>query len=203
MDRRNDVAAACGTVAPLVALGTFAVGAAVADGYAWPGEPFSVIGAAGGPVAAGFNAGLVATGLLALPFATRLWRAASPAVGLAYAVVGVSFAGAGLVPIGGLGGAHELFGAGIFVGIWLLLWADGVVAWRRGDRRRAVASLALGTVAVAVWLPYDLGLAWAQIGWGAAELVAVACLAGWSLATARRLRRGAVGSSAAAGGPGE
>lgn len=171
---------ASGVLTPLVALGTFGISAALSTTYTWPVEPFSVIGAEGNLTAVLFNAGLVATGLLAVPFATRLWTATSRAVAVLYAMVGVMFIGAGVFPIGGDSIAHELFGAGIFLGIWLLLWTAGILEWRTGARREGMATVELGSITLVVWLPYDFGLTWAQIGLGAAEAVVVVCFGVWS-----------------------
>lgn len=125
-----------------------------------------MIGGEGNLTAALFNAGLVATGLLPFPFATRLRTATSRAVAVLYALVGVMFIGAGVFPIGGDSVAHELFGAGIFLGIWLLLWISGVLEWRSGARREGMATVVLGSITLVVWLPYDFGLTWAKIGLG-------------------------------------
>ncbi|WP_458190354.1 DUF998 domain-containing protein [Haladaptatus sp. NG-WS-4] len=187
---------ATGILTPLVALGTFGVGAALSTTYTWPGEPFSVIGGEGNFAALFFNAGLVVTGLLALPFATRLWTASSRAVAVLYALVGVTLVGAGLFPIGGDSIAHELFGAGIFLGIWLLLWTAGILEWRSGAPREGATVIALGSITLVVWLPYDFGLTWAQIGWGAAEVVVVVCFGVWSVSTASKLWRCAPRSTA-------
>lgn len=180
---------ATGILTPLVALGTFGIGAALSTAYMWPAEPFSVIGGEGNLTASLFNAGLITAGFLALPFASRLWTATSRVVAVLYALVGVMFIGAGLFPVGGDSVAHELFGAGIFLGIWLLLWTAGIIEWRSGARREGAMTVALGSITLAVWLPYDFGLTWAQIGWGAAELVVVVCFGVWSISTAGRLWR--------------
>ena len=186
--KRTDLAAATGVASPAAVLLTLTANAALSPTYAWPAEPFSVLGAPGEPTAALFGAGLVLGGLLALPFAVRLWRTAVAAVGVLYALVGLSFAGAGLFPAGTA--AHGVFGAGLFVGIWLLLWAAAVVDWRRDSSSSFDAALAflLGTAALAVWLPYDLGVRSAQFGYGFAELVAFGAFAVWSVRTALRLR---------------
>jgi hypothetical membrane protein len=180
---------AAGILTPLVALGTFGISAGLSTAYTWPTEPFSVIGGEGNLTASLFNAGLITAGLLALPFASRLWTATSRVVAVLYALVGVMFIGAGLFPVGGDSVAHEFFGAGIFLGIWLLLWTAGIIEWRSGARREGAMTAALGSITLAVWLPYDFGLNWAQIGWGAAEVVVVVCFGVWSILTAGRLWR--------------
>lgn len=178
-----------GVLAPTAVLVTFGVSAALSPVYSWPTDPFSVIGATGNLAAAFFNTGLVVAGLLSIPFAVRLWTFGNASAGVLYGLVGLSFAGAGLFPIGAEANLHELFGVGIFLGIWLLLWTAGVGDWRSGHRREGLIAFALGSIAVSVWLPYDFGLTWAQVGYGAAELVAVLSFAAWSARTAARLRK--------------
>ncbi|WP_323174109.1 hypothetical protein [Natrialba sp. PRR66] len=69
-----------GVLTPLAAVGTLVVSAALSTTYTWPGDPFSVIGGEATLLALLFNAGLVTTGLLAFPFATRLWTTTSSRV---------------------------------------------------------------------------------------------------------------------------
>lgn len=183
---RERAVVVAGVIAPAVLLATFAV-SAPSPAFDWPSDPFSVIGATDGWFALTFNAGLVLGGLLSLAFAVRLWRAVSPLVGGAYAVVGLSFAGAGLFPATEGAVLHEIFGALAFFGIPLLLWIAAVVDWRAGKRRAGAATFGLGSVALLVWLPYDLGLAWAQVGYGAAEAISLLAFAAWSGRTAVRL----------------
>ena len=184
--KRSDLAAATGVAAPAVLLLTVGVGVASSPTYDWPAEPFSALGASGEPTADWFAAGLVLTGLLTLPFAARLWRVRAAPVGGLYALVGLSLVGAGLFPFRSLW--HEVFGAGSLLGIWLLLWVAAVVDWRAGSHRDAVLALVLGTASLAVWLPYDLGIESAQLGYGLAELVAFLAFAAWSARSAVRIR---------------
>lgn len=184
---------ATGVLTPLAALGTFVVSATLSTTYTWPSEPFSVIGGEGNLLALLF--GLIATGLLAFPFATRLWTATSKPVAVLYGLVGVMFIGAGLFPMDPDSIAHALFGTGIFVGIWLLLWTAGIMEWRSGDHREGATTIALGSMTVLVWLPYDFGLMWAWVGWGGAELVVALCFGMWSVSTVSRLWRRASNST--------
>lgn len=190
---------ATGVLAPLVALSTMIVGVAASSTIDWPTDPVSVVGRAGEPTALLFNAGLVAAGLLTLPFAARLREDLGTAVAVLYALVGASLAGAGAFPSGT--GLHEPFGAGIFVFGWLTLWAAAVVDWRSGSSRAAAVAFLLGAVAIGIWLPYDFSVAWAMVGYGRAELVSMVAFALWSALTAARLRTAeasAVGATRAA-----
>lgn len=203
MDRIGEkIRIATGALTPIVALGTFGISAVFSTAYTWPSDPFSVIGGEGTLTATFFNAGLIATGLLALPFAVQLWSVNRRAEGILYAVMGLMFAGAGLFPMSGDSVAHDLFGSGIFLGIWLLLWAAGISEWHSGDHRRGMTTVVLGSITLLVWLPYDFGLTWAQIGWGAAELVVVLCFGVWCISTAGRLWRRLSDRTAAGNGEG-
>lgn len=175
-----------GVAAPGVVLLTVSTGAVASPTYDWPTEPFSVLGAPGAPTADLFGTGLMLGGLLALPFAAGLWRTRSRPVGGLYALVGLSFAGAGRFPIGSTW--HEVFGVGILLGIPVLLWTAAVDDWRTGSRRDAALAFASGAAALAVWLPYDFGVEEAQLGYGFAELVAFLALTVWSVRSAIRLR---------------
>jgi len=184
---RNRGTAAAGIVGPAVLLLVVGLGAVWSPTYSWPGDPVSLIGMTGGWTAGLFNAGLVLGGLSLLPFGARLWRVHSPLTGGLYAVVGLSLSGAGLFPASQRT-LHGLFGALVFFGIPAVLWAAGAVDWRAGDRRSGATAFALGATALVVWLPYDFGMTWAQIGYGAAELVSLLALAAWSVLTTVRLR---------------
>lgn len=187
MDVPDRARVAGGVASPAFVLLTVVVGAVSAPAFDWPGDPFSLVGTTGGVVAALFNAGLVAAGLAALPFGRHLWRTWSRATGALYAVIGLSLVGAGLVPAAPDAVLHEVFGTGVFLGIWVLLWVAGIVDWRVGNRRAGIAAFGLGSVTLAVWLPYDLGVRGLQIGYGAAELVSFLAFAAWSSWMAARL----------------
>jgi hypothetical protein len=48
----------------------------------------------------------------------------------------------------------------------------------------------VGVVAVGIWLPYDTGLSWERVGYGATELVSVVAWGAWSAWSAGRLWNG-------------
>lgn len=189
---------AAGVVSPVAVLAGSAVGALSTPAYDWPTAPLSVIGTTGGPGAVVFTAGLLLGGVAAVWFAAGIRRDVGPVVAGLCGVVGVSLAGAGLFPSvdGTVGLLHALFGAGALFGIWLLLWAAGVHDWLAGARRRGAAIVLLGTATLAVWLPYDLGIESAQLGYGAAEVVTFVAFGLWSGWTARRLGDGGPSGSA-------
>lgn len=185
MDARTSrLAAVAGVSSPIVLLATLVAGATLSDGYDWPREAFSVIGGTGGTAALVFNVGVVAGGLLALPFAWLLWTVWRPVLGALYGIVGLSFVVAGAFPIGSP--FHDV-AAAIFVVGPLVPVVAGIVDWRAGNPHLALGQVLLGVVAVSVWIPYDLGVESAQVGYGGAELAAILVLAAWSVGTVARL----------------
>lgn len=167
-------------------LWTSLVGGAVASAvFTWPTDPFSIVGSTGTAVATAFNLGVIASGLLALPAAAWLWTEWRPLVGALYGLTGVSFALAGVFPMPSP--FHEL-AAAIFVAVWLLCWVAAVDDWRDGHRRIGGLEFALGTAAVVVWLPYDFSIEAAQMGFGAAEAVAIGTFTLWTVLTVYRRR---------------
>lgn len=184
MKRPGRVRRVAGVLAPLVLLATVLGGALAAPGYRWPTDPFSVVGGTGGMVALAFGAGLVLAGGLAVVFGVELWRRLGAAVSASYAVGGVGLVGAGIFPVGS--GLHVI-AALYFVTAWLPPVVAGIRDWRGGQRARGTAAVVLGLVAVGIWLPYDFGVAWAMVGYGAAELVTFLAWGTWSAWTAFRL----------------
>lgn len=77
----------------------FGVRAVSSSTFRWPAGLFSVIRAMEGFTAMLFNAGLIIDGLVSLSFSAHLWRVSRQLAGVMYAVGGLSFAGASLVPI--------------------------------------------------------------------------------------------------------
>lgn len=185
MDHAGRAGPVAGVLAPVVLLATVLGGALAVPSYQWPTDPFSDVGGTGGIVALAFGAGLVLSGLLAVAFAAVLWRRWRPSLGVLYGIGGVGLAGAGVFPVGsGLHAVVALF----FVTCWLPLVVAGIGDWRAGQRLRGTAAVVLGLVAVGVWLPYDVGVEWAMVGYGAAELVTFLAWGAWSAWTAVRVR---------------
>lgn len=187
-DRWRSPARACGFAAPAVLLSTAVGGALAATGYEWPRQAFSEIATTGEPVGTLFSAGLVVTGLVALPFALVLAESFGRVVGAGYGLVAVGAVGAGAFPMPH--DLHAVFGTVVVAGPWLVPWAAAVVDWRAGRRRKAALGLALGAATPVAWLPYDLDIQSLQAGMGGAELIGFVAFALWSGWVATRLRAG-------------
>lgn len=164
-------------LAPVALLATVLGGALAVSTYQWPTDPFSVVGATGGSAALAFNAGLALAGVLAAVHGGYRWATGRRGTGAVYALGGIALAVAGLFPAGS--DLHAAAAVFLFTA-WLPPVADGVARWRRGERAAGVAGVALGAAAFGVWLPLDLGLAWAWVGYGAAELVSFAAWGAWT-----------------------
>jgi hypothetical membrane protein len=145
------VAAAAGAV---VALSGVAAAATLADAFSPLAGDLSDLGVAAPAVAAAFDGGLVAGGVLAAPLARSLWRraegAAARIAAAAYGLAAVSMAGVGAFPAGTA--PHVPAAVGVYLGATVALGADGLA--RRGSRTgRAALALAAGHVACwAAWL---------------------------------------------------
>lgn len=177
MQRLHYTGRTAGVLAPVVLLATAVGTALAAPAYEWPTDPFSVVGATGGPVALAFNLGLLLAGALTALYGVHRWRTGRRGTGAVYALGGVSLAVAGVFPADT--DLHEVTAVFLFTA-WLPPVVDGVHRWRTGDRTPGIAGIALGTVAFAIWLPQDLGLARAWVGYGAAELVTFAAWGAWT-----------------------
>ena len=177
MQRLYSTGRAAGVFAPVVLLATVLGGALATPSYEWPTDPFSVVGATGGPTALAFNAGLALSGVLTAVYGVLRWRTDRRGTGAVYALGAVSLAVAGVFPAGT--DLHEVAAVFLFTA-WLPPVADGVARWRAGDRPTGAAGVLLGAAAFGVWLPQDLGLAWAWVGYGAAELVTFAAWGAWT-----------------------
>lgn len=205
VERTGRYGAWAGVASQVILLVTVSVGMTVSQVFEWPTDPVSVVGTTDNLTATAFNAGLALTGLLMVAFAVTLWRVWRPSIAALAGLVGLSFALAGIFPIGS--GLHNI-ATGIFLFGWLLLWWAGIVDWRAGNRLVGAATFALGTAAIGVWLPYDIGVESLQIGYAAAEVVCFAALGLWVVWTGRRFfgtgaSQSPVGTESGTGASGE
>lgn len=177
MQRLHHTGRAAGVLAPVILLVTALTTAFATPSYEWPTDPFSVVGATGGLTAVAFNVGLVLAGILAAVYGVHRWHTGRRGTGAIYALGGVSLAVAGVFPAGTE--LHEV--AAVFLlTAWLPPVVDGVSRWRTGNRVTGTTGIVLGVAALGIWLPQDFDLAWAWVGYGAAELVTFATWGVWT-----------------------
>lgn len=203
MNRRN-VAAACGLAAPIVAAAAILAATLLDPAFAWTTSALSDTGAlpAGRSVSLSpslvrsspqvpvFNGGLIATGLLGLPFAWRLWTAAEHVgqrAGAAWYALAVVFLGlVGVFPL-----PHPLHGpvaVGHFATATVALWVYGSGTVLAGRPRAGLATIWLGIGHVLVWIGWALALASGPVpGIAIPETVGAAIFGGWTVARARSL----------------
>jgi len=181
------IAAATGVVAPVLAVGSFVLATVLSPSFTWAGTALSDMGRPGEPTYWLFNGGLVAAGVVGVPFAHALATTARNAVhraGVAAFVVAVACMGlVGVLHLPRAGHGAVAVGHYLFATVTLVVWGAGDV--RAGDRRRGLATAGLGVGHLAMWVGWGATLAPAYFA--VAEAVGAAVFAGWILGTARRL----------------
>jgi len=178
--------AAAGIVGPLVALTSIAVAIAGSSTFAWTGSALSDLGSPGTATAPVFNGGLLAGGLLAVPFALVLQRASRGSLRRAGAVLlglsGLALVGIGLFPVGDP--LHYPSSVAFFGLASLVPWTYGLGDYRAGAVRAGAFGLALGALNVVGWV------AWAAlagaVGIAVPEAVGALAFGSWTVATAAR-----------------
>lgn len=192
MDRER-VGAACGFLAPTVALGAIFLATLLAtpETFTWRGRALSHMGELGAETFWVFNGGLVLAGLLGLPFGWLLWRDARNGlerVGVAILAVCV----VGLVGVGVFFLEHTEWylsvdlhfpaAAAVFLGAPIAKWVYAAGLRRAGDTRAAVLTAGLGLVHPVNWIAWAVVLqvtadpmAWFAV----AEMVAAIAFGLW------------------------
>lgn len=165
-----------GLLAPAATLGCVLAATVVAPEFSWTGDALSDLGV-GARTAPLFNGGLLVGGLLALPYAVALGRAARGTIGRA-AATGFALAAVAMGLVGAFPTGHPLH-LPAAVAFYLLLTATlAVDGASRRDAPTGAASLALAAVHVVVWAAWAAGV---RPGPGLAipEAVGAASLALW------------------------
>jgi len=182
------VARAAGVAAVATAFAAIAAAVASAPWFSWASNALSDLGVAGGLTAALFNYGLLAAGVVALPFAW--WLAATGrsrfdlGAAAGFAATAACMAGVGLFPSDTA--LHAPAAVGTYLGLTYTLALDASAAVVAGEPRRALAGLwgALGHVTA--WLAWAAaGPAVGVDGLALPEVAGALVLAGWVVGTAR------------------
>ncbi len=175
-----------GFLGPLVALGMIAVAITLSPWFTWTGNALSDLGryANGLPAAIVFNAGLIATGLLVLPFVISLIGAVTDKwtrVGLVPYVIALLF----LISIGVLsedfGRVHFYVSVGFFASFPFSMWLIGI-NWliRFKDLRWfAILSLILPLLSIYMWGGWYGGLFPFWSGNAIPEITTATSAIGW------------------------
>ncbi|ELY70148.1 DUF998 domain-containing protein [Natrinema versiforme] len=208
-DRRH-IATYCGIASPIVSLGAIVLATIVAptETFTWQGRALSDMGRYGAPTFPLFNGGLIAGGLLGLPFGWRLWSASRNTLErlgtllLALTVVGMIGVGVFFLEHTAVyleTSLHGLAALTVFGVAPFAAWVYGSGAALAGDARLAVASFWLGNVHPVAWLGWVLSIGGVDTNmWFAVpEFVAAVALGGWTLLLAVTLRHRPDGELAA------
>jgi hypothetical membrane protein len=183
----NRVGAAFGALSVGISLGTIGLAILFSEQFSWASSALSDLGRASWESTAVFNLGLIASGLLALPFGIVLARNArtllhaAGSIAFSLAAVSLSLIGVFALPAP----QHGTVAIGFFLAftVGLLLYGTGDVL--SGARFPGLGTIALGLIHILVW-----------IGWIAAggpgglaipETVGSVCLCVWILGTAVQL----------------
>lgn len=126
----------------------------LAPWFSWTGNALSDLGAAGAETALLFNGALVVTGLLGIPFATRLFSVYRNRVRqVAAAVFGVATVALALIGVFPLPSpTHAPVAVAFFLLFTVAIAVDGVGAFRSGHRVDGALSVTLAAVHVVGWL---------------------------------------------------
>lgn len=210
LGRRSEVAyrasAAAGIAAAVVAVVAIAAALVLAGGrFAFLDHALSDLGRRGWPSATVFNGGMVAAGLLALPFGLALWGDRENAFHVVaigwFGVAALALVGVGLFPLPTA--EHLPVAVTFFVAFTVALLCYGTGDVLAGATRRGLATLWLGVGHVTAWLAWTafgglfrgpatpVGFLAGDMAFRTAlappEAVGVVALVGWLLATAYRL----------------
>lgn len=186
---------AAGVLAPVVALGAIFLATLLSPTFTWTGDPLSFLGSEGQPTRSLFNYGLIAGGLLSLPFAHHLVTTARTGLqrvgGALFAFTGVAMGLVGVFPMGT--DPHFPVAVTFYLLLSLTLWIHGVGTVRASRERRWVgaAAVALGTLNVVTWVVYVAVFAGGGLSLAIPETVGALALGVWTAGTA--LRSGSVG----------
>ena len=182
LDRRLAVVA--GALAPVVALGSIVLAAALSSTFSWTGAALSDLGVTPASALA-FNGGLVAGGVLALPLAWVLAVDGRAVLGTVFGLTAVSM---GLVGIFRSGHPlHFPVALGFYLGATLTMLTDGIGALRADGRAWGLAALGLALVHLGSWAAWSAG---SRLGPGLAipEAIGAVLFALWVWGLAWRLR---------------
>lgn len=188
MDRLRRAMAWSGIASSLVGFVATLLATALSPTFSWTANALSVLGAADAATPWLFNGGLIAAGVVALPFAWVLFAAARHILerlgAASFAGSVVALALVGLFPIGT--SLHAPVAVAYFLLFTVAMWLHGSGAALAGDVRRGLVSIWLGIGHLLAWL------VWAASGLGGIaipEFVGSAILLAWIVQTTRWVRR--------------
>lgn len=169
-----------GVLGALVGIAAVLVATALSPTFSWTGNAISDLGAPSAAHPQVLNVGLVASGVLAVPFVVVLWqRATHPlerAGGIAYALSLASLALIGVFPIGDP--LHTPVSVAFFTLGTVTLLVHGTGTILGGTVQRGLGSIWLGLASVVSWILWAVGV---RLGPGLAipELIGTVLVVCW------------------------
>lgn len=188
MSTAERLAAWSGVAGALIGFATILAATALSPTFSWAGNALSDLGAPGAANPWLFNWGLVASGVVALPFGLAVWDGAEHAlqrVGAVVAALGFAcLALVGLYPSGT--DLHTPAAVAYFTLFTFAMWLHGSGTVLAGRPRRGLASVWLGIVHVLSWAIWAAGV---RVGDGLAipEFVGSVLFFAWVVATTASL----------------
>lgn len=187
LDRR--LAVGSGVLAPIVALGSILLAITLSPTFSWTASALSDLGVTPASALA-FNGGLIAGGVLALPFA---WVLAADGRSILGSIFGLTTVLMALVGVFRLGHSlHFPIALGFYFGATATMLTDGIAGLRADVRAWGFAAIGLALVHIGSWAAWSAGI---RPGSGVAipETIGAVLFAVWVWATAWRLRSSATG----------
>ncbi|TKX58252.1 DUF998 domain-containing protein [Halorubrum sp. SS7] len=166
------VAAACGAVATLSALGGIALAVLLDPTFSWTTDALSDLGVRDGSAVA-FNGGLIAGGAAGVCYAVGLGRGGRPVRALLLALAMVAMAGVGVFDL-----TEPLHGPAAIGFYGLVTAVFAVDGWFRRRESTGRVALAFAPVHVGVWATFAAGW-WPVTGLALPELPGALMLAAW------------------------
>lgn len=160
MTDASDLLRWSGVAGSLVGFAAVLSAAALSPTFSWTADAISSLGAAGAANPWILNAGLVAAGLVSLPFARVLWTTArhllERAGAVAFGLGVVALVGVGVFPAGT--DLHGPAAVSYFVLLTFVAWLHGSGAVLAGDAVRGLVAVWLGIAHVLAWVVWGLGV---------------------------------------------
>ncbi|WP_330631606.1 DUF998 domain-containing protein [Halocatena halophila] len=177
-----------GIASPVVALGAIGLATTISQPFSWTDSALSDLGVTGGIVSILFNGGVIAGGVIAVPFGLWLLTRAQnrlERMGVcSFWLTAAAMAAIGLFPMGS--SLHIPVAVSFYLLLSGSLWLYGIGNVLDGRRRRGYLTIALGIVNLGGWIVWGLRLRESVPGLALPETVGALALAFWVTGTAVR-----------------
>lgn len=173
-----------GLLAPLISLGAIALATLISPTFSWTQSALSSLGVAA-PTAWLFNGGLIAGGVVSLPFGVRVFETARNLIERAGAVLfwlcAVALAAIGIFPAGTP--LHFPSAIAFYLLLSLSLWTYGVGNAIAGAWLLGALTVLLGVLNIGAWFVWAMALQAIAPGLALPEIVGALILGVWIVGT--------------------